>query len=137
MMLREAFEKYGEIRDVYIPLDYYSRRPRGFGFVEFSDPRDADEAKAAMDGKRIGGNAIEVEIAKERRKSPKTMRRMDDDYRGHRGGYGGGGGGYRDDYYRGGGGGYRERSYRGRGRSRSRSYDNDRRSRSRGRGGKY
>lgn len=58
MMLREAFEKYGEIRDVYIPLDYYSRRPRGFGFVEFSDPRDADEAKAAMDGKRIGGNAI-------------------------------------------------------------------------------
>ncbi|KAF4690971.1 splicing factor [Perkinsus olseni] len=82
MMLREAFEKYGEIRDVYIPLDYYSRRPRGFGFVEFSDPRDADEAKAAMDGKRIGGNAIEVEIAKERRKSPKTMRRMDDDYRG-------------------------------------------------------
>ncbi|KAF4656221.1 splicing factor [Perkinsus olseni] len=106
MMLREAFEKYGEIRDVYIPLDYYSRRPRGFGFVEFSDPRDADEAKAAMDGKRIGGNAIEVEIAKERRKSPKTMRRMDDDYRGRKGGYGGGGG-YRDDYYRGGGGGYR------------------------------
>ena len=31
----------GDIRDVYIPLDYYSRKPRGFAFVEFYDFRDA------------------------------------------------------------------------------------------------
>ena len=34
-------EKYGEIRDVYIPSDYYTRKPRGFAFVEFTDSRDA------------------------------------------------------------------------------------------------
>ena len=33
--LRTEFSAHGEIRDVYIPRDYYSQRPRGFGFVEF------------------------------------------------------------------------------------------------------
>lgn len=39
--LRKVFEKYGEVRDVYIPLDYSTQRPRGFAFVEFLDSRDA------------------------------------------------------------------------------------------------
>ena len=39
--LRKVFEKYGDVRDVYIPLDYHSQRPRGFAFVEFQDARDA------------------------------------------------------------------------------------------------
>jgi RNA recognition motif-containing protein len=34
-------DKYGEIRDVYIPTDYHTRKPRGFAFVEFADHRDA------------------------------------------------------------------------------------------------
>lgn len=33
--VRKIFEKYGPVRDVYIPLDYFTRRPRGFAFVEF------------------------------------------------------------------------------------------------------
>jgi RNA recognition motif-containing protein len=33
--------KYGEVRDVYIPTDYHTRKPRGFAFVEFPDSRDA------------------------------------------------------------------------------------------------
>ncbi|KAF4730935.1 splicing factor, partial [Perkinsus olseni] len=60
------------------------KRPRGFGFVEFDDPRDADEARDSMDGQRLGSNYVEVEVAKQRRKSPKTMRRLDDEYRGDR-----------------------------------------------------
>ena len=39
--LRKLFEKYGEVRDIYIPLDYNSKRPRGFAFVEFINPADA------------------------------------------------------------------------------------------------
>lgn len=58
MRLRDAFERFGYVRDVYIPLDYYSKRPRGFGFVEFDDPRDADEARDAMDGQRLGSNYV-------------------------------------------------------------------------------
>ena len=33
--LRTLFGKYGPISDVYIPLDYYSRRPRGFAYVQY------------------------------------------------------------------------------------------------------
>ncbi|EER17109.1 serine/arginine rich splicing factor, putative [Perkinsus marinus ATCC 50983] len=122
MRLRDAFERFGYVRDVYIPLDYYSKRPRGFGFVEFDDPRDADEARDAMDGQRLGSNYVEVEVAKQRRKSPRTMRRLDDEYRGGRSSRGGYGGGYR-------GG----REYYSEGRSRRRSPSYGRRSRSRDR----
>lgn len=33
--------RYGDVRDVYIPLDYYTKASRGFAFVEFRDSRDA------------------------------------------------------------------------------------------------
>ncbi|KRY30339.1 Serine/arginine-rich splicing factor 12, partial [Trichinella spiralis] len=33
--LRAMFSKYGPVRDVYIPLDYYTRRPRGFAYIEY------------------------------------------------------------------------------------------------------
>lgn len=39
--IRRIFSKFGEIRDVYIPLDHYSKRPRGFAFVEYLNPEDA------------------------------------------------------------------------------------------------
>ena len=33
--LRSLFAKYGPVSDVYIPLDYYTRRPRGFAYVQY------------------------------------------------------------------------------------------------------
>lgn len=33
--LRDLFAKYGPLKDVYVPLDYYSRRPRGFCYVQY------------------------------------------------------------------------------------------------------
>lgn len=39
--IRNMMEKYGEVRDVYIPLDHHTGRSRGFAFVEFYDERDA------------------------------------------------------------------------------------------------
>lgn len=33
--LRNLFGKYGPISDVYIPMDYYTRRPRGFAYVQY------------------------------------------------------------------------------------------------------
>ena len=32
--LRREFARYGPIKDVYIPRDYYSNRPRGFAYVQ-------------------------------------------------------------------------------------------------------
>ena len=33
--LRTLFSKYGPVLDVYMPLDYYTRQPRGFAYVQY------------------------------------------------------------------------------------------------------
>nr|BAN65940.1 Ser/Arg-rich splicing factor, putative [Babesia bovis] len=71
--LRAAFSRFGEIRDVYLPLDYYTRKPRGFGFVEFFSHSDADEAMREMFGYELDGNKIEVFVAKHGRSDPYQM----------------------------------------------------------------
>ncbi|CDR95026.1 RNA recognition motif containing protein, putative [Babesia bigemina] len=74
-LVREAFERFGKIRDVYLPLDFNTKRPRGFGFVEFSHEADAMEAVKAMDNAKLDGNVITCCMAQDRRKSPNSMRR--------------------------------------------------------------
>ena len=74
--LREAFARYGQINDVYIPKDHATGRVRGFGYVEFGDLRDAMEAKAEMDYKEICGSRIEVMYAQGERKSASQMARI-------------------------------------------------------------
>ena len=95
--LRKVFAEFGEVVDVYLPLDYHTRRPRGFGFVQFSNADDASAARRAVDQTEIDGSKVEVVIAQQNRKSPGTMRkfgRRDDRYDDRRGGRG-----YRDSGY--------------------------------------
>lgn len=33
--LRSLFGKYGPISDVYVPVDYYTRRQRGFAYIQY------------------------------------------------------------------------------------------------------
>ena len=33
--LRSLFGKYGRMTDVYVPVDYYTRMPRGFAYVQY------------------------------------------------------------------------------------------------------
>lgn len=33
--LRRIFGKYGRIQDVYIPRDYYTKKVRGFAYVQY------------------------------------------------------------------------------------------------------
>ncbi|KAL0316909.1 UNVERIFIED_CONTAM: Serine/arginine-rich SC35-like splicing factor SCL33 [Sesamum radiatum] len=42
--LREPFGEFGPLKDIYLPRDYYTGEPRGFGFVQYVDPDDAAEA---------------------------------------------------------------------------------------------
>ncbi|KAL1237827.1 Serine/arginine-rich splicing factor [Trichinella pseudospiralis] len=72
--LRAMFSKYGPVRDVYIPLDYYTRRPRGFAYIEFEELKDAEDALYALDRVRYHGSDLEVEFAKGDRKTPREMR---------------------------------------------------------------
>ncbi|XP_022984379.1 serine/arginine-rich splicing factor RS2Z32-like isoform X1 [Cucurbita maxima] len=54
--LDDLFGRYGRVRDVDMKRDY--------AFVEFSDPRDADDARYSLNGRDVQGSRIIVEIAK-------------------------------------------------------------------------
>ncbi|KAK4388493.1 Serine/arginine-rich SC35-like splicing factor SCL28 [Sesamum angolense] len=74
--LRVPFERFGPIKDVYLPKNYYTGEPRGFGFVKFRYPEDAAEAKSHLDRTVIGGREIRIVFAEENRKTPQEMRRI-------------------------------------------------------------
>ena len=79
--LREMFEPFGEIARVNVITDRDTGRARGFAFVEMTNDEEAAKAIAALNGKEVGGRALNVNEAR-----PKAER---SDSRG--GGYGGGG----------------------------------------------
>ncbi|KAK3533329.1 hypothetical protein QTP70_016035 [Hemibagrus guttatus] len=56
--LERAFSYYGPLRTVWI-----ARNPPGFAFVEFDDPRDAEDAVRGLDGKVICGTRVRVELS--------------------------------------------------------------------------
>ncbi|KAF7052021.1 hypothetical protein CFC21_060186 [Triticum aestivum] len=72
--LRVPFERFGPVRDVYLPKDYYTREPRGFAFVEFVDPYDASDAQYHLNHTVFCGREITVVVASESRKRPDDMR---------------------------------------------------------------
>ncbi|MCO5582658.1 hypothetical protein L7F22_036556 [Adiantum nelumboides] len=54
--LEALFSKYGRVREVDMKQD--------FAFVNFSDSRDADEARHFLNGRNFDGSRIVVEFAK-------------------------------------------------------------------------
>ncbi|XVE96191.1 hypothetical protein REPUB_Repub02eG0200700 [Reevesia pubescens] len=72
--LRGPFGQFGRLKDIYLPRDYYTGEPRGFGFVQYLDPADAADAKYHMDGYVLLGRELTVVFAEENRKKPSEMR---------------------------------------------------------------
>ena len=98
--LQALFEQFGETTRVQIMTDRDTGRSRGFGFVEMSSDEAAAKAIEALNGKELGGRALNVNEAR-----PKPEGGRGGGGRGFGGGGGGGRGGYGRDDYRGGGGG--------------------------------
>jgi hypothetical protein len=100
------FTQVGTVRDVFLPTDRESGRPRGFAFVEYESDDDAQKAIEKYNGYELGGRALRVNAAEDR------PARAGGGGGGGRGGFGsgggrpggGGGGGYGGSG--GGGGGY-------------------------------
>lgn len=65
--LEAAFSSFGEITDAKVITDRDTGRSRGFGFVTFADPADAQRAVQEMNGAELDGRTLNVDIAQERR----------------------------------------------------------------------
>ncbi len=87
--VRTLFEAHGKVDRVTIVTDRDSGQPRGFGFVEMTNNAEGDRAIAAVNGKEVGGRALNVNEAK-----PKSEGAS----RGGGGGRGSGGSGGRGRY---------------------------------------
>ncbi|MEE6475795.1 hypothetical protein FKM82_010859 [Ascaphus truei] len=77
--LRREFGRYGPIVDVYVPLDFYNRRPRGFAYIQFEDVRDAEDALYNLNRKWVCGRQIEIQFAQGDRKTPGQMKTKERD----------------------------------------------------------
>ncbi|KAJ1616449.1 hypothetical protein T492DRAFT_574618, partial [Pavlovales sp. CCMP2436] len=61
--IESEFSRFGELTDVYLPVQPDTGRPRGFGFVTFTDSRDAQAACDQINGKDFDGRTVTVNIA--------------------------------------------------------------------------
>jgi cold-inducible RNA-binding protein len=71
------------VKEIHLPTDRETGRPRGFAFADMGSEADAQAAMKALDGHEIDGRALKVSEAQPRPTAGG----------GGRGGFGGGGGG--------------------------------------------
>ncbi|KAG7494072.1 serine/arginine-rich splicing factor 3 isoform X2 [Solea senegalensis] len=62
--LERSFGYYGPLRSVWV-----ARNPPGFAFVEFEDPRDANDAVRELDGRTLCGCRVRVELSNGEKRS--------------------------------------------------------------------
>jgi len=105
-LVKQHFAASGTITSVSVVTDRETGRSRGFAFVDMADAAGAEKAIADLDGQDLGGRALRVRIAEDRK--PGGGGGGGGGRGGGGGGYGGGGGGYGGGGggYGGGGGGY-------------------------------
>ena len=101
--LQDYFAQAGAVNSCNLMMDKMTGRSRGFAFIEFSTPDEAQKAIDMFHDKDFQGRKITVNVARPREERPPRERS-------DRGGGGyGGGGERRGGYDRGGGGERRER----------------------------
>jgi RNA recognition motif-containing protein len=66
--LRKLFEGFGKVDSAKVITDRETGRSRGFGFVEMSSDEEANEAIRNLNNKDIGGRALSVSVAREKKK---------------------------------------------------------------------
>jgi len=72
--VRELFSPFGTVRSVDIASDIFTRRCRGFGFVEM-EGHEARAAISGLDGKFHDGKNLRVQFEKPRYKRGGSRRR--------------------------------------------------------------
>jgi RNA recognition motif-containing protein len=62
--LKDLFSKAGEVASASIIVDKFSKRSKGFGFVEMATEEDAAKAKDMFSGTEIEGRKLIVDEAR-------------------------------------------------------------------------
>jgi RNA recognition motif-containing protein len=83
------FTQVGKPRDVFMPSDRETGRPRGFAFVEFENDEEAQQAIEKFNGHELGGRPLRVNAAEDRPRQARQSFGGPPPYEG--GGSGGGG----------------------------------------------
>lgn len=48
--MQEIFSDFGTIKEVDVPLDRFNKLCKGFSYIEYSTPEEAENAMKHMDG---------------------------------------------------------------------------------------
>ncbi|MUG92885.1 RNA-binding protein [Scytonema sp. UIC 10036] len=62
--LKQVFAEYGTVKNVQVPTDRETGRPRGFAFVEMSSDAEETAAIEGLDGAEWMGRDLKVNKAK-------------------------------------------------------------------------
>lgn len=62
--LRALFEPHGVVESATVVTDRSTGQPRGFGFVEMMNDREATAAMNALNGMDVGGRSLTVNEAR-------------------------------------------------------------------------
>jgi RNA recognition motif-containing protein len=85
VMIREAFESFGQVASARVIKDKYNGQSRGFGFVEMSVQSQAQTAIRSLNGRELLGKQMSVKEARPRADQGRTGGgRMDYSGRGNR-----------------------------------------------------
>lgn len=68
--LRTLFAQYGVVSSARVIIDRATNRSKGFAFVEMEDPKAAQDAITALDGKDFEGRTLAVNVARPREERP-------------------------------------------------------------------
>jgi cold-inducible RNA-binding protein len=64
--LRQLFGQYGQVDRVALMTDRDTGRSRGFAFVEMTNANEGEKAIAELNGRELGGRAINVNEARQK-----------------------------------------------------------------------
>jgi RNA recognition motif-containing protein len=67
--LRALFGRHGSVDSVNVITDRETGRPRGFAFVEMTEPSAATDAIKALDGTQLDGRSLKVSEAQDKQRS--------------------------------------------------------------------
>ena len=60
--LKEIFSNYGEVKEVYIPINKETLLKKNYAFIEFTKKENAEKAQLYLDEGQIDGKVVRVEI---------------------------------------------------------------------------